>query len=86
MKFRFVQEYRETFRVGMMCKVLKVSRSGYYAWRSRQPSRRDCAVSARLGTADPGPSWPLTELEPDAPTPVETDASRPMSSGWSIHS
>ena len=41
MKFRFVQEYRETFRVGMMCKVLKVSRSGYYAWRSRQPSRRD---------------------------------------------
>jgi transposase InsO family protein len=40
-KFRFVQEYRETFRVGLMCKVLKVSRSGYYAWRERQPSRRE---------------------------------------------
>src|SRR5262245_45162531 len=40
-KFRFVQEHRETFRVGMMCKVLKVSRSGYYAWRQRQPSARE---------------------------------------------
>ena len=41
MKFRFVQEHRETFRVGMMCRVLKVSRSGYYAWRRRQPSGRE---------------------------------------------
>lgn len=41
MKFRFVQDHRETFRLGMMCRVLKVSRSGYYAWRARQPSPRD---------------------------------------------
>ena len=40
MKFRFVQEYRETFRVGKMCEVLKVSRSGFYAWLRREPSRR----------------------------------------------
>jgi transposase InsO family protein len=40
-KFRFVQEYRETFRVGKMCEVLKVSRSGYYAWRNRGPSERE---------------------------------------------
>ena len=41
MKFRFVQEHRGTFRVGMMCCVLKVSRSGYYAWRRREPSQRE---------------------------------------------
>ncbi len=41
MKFSFVQEHRGAFRVGMMCKVLKVSRSGYYAWRKRVPSRRE---------------------------------------------
>lgn len=41
MKFGFVQEHRGTFRVGMMCRVLKVSRSGYYAWRHRAPCRRE---------------------------------------------
>lgn len=43
MKFRFVHAYRETFRVGMMCRVLKVSRSGYYAWCRRGPSQREQA-------------------------------------------
>jgi transposase InsO family protein len=42
-KFRFVQEYRETFRVGRMCEVLKVSRSGFYAWCKRQPSQREAS-------------------------------------------
>jgi putative transposase len=40
-KFRFVQEHRGTFRVGLMSRVLKVSRSGYYAWRKREPSLRE---------------------------------------------
>lgn len=43
MKFRFVQEYRETFRVGKMCAVLRVSRSGFYAWLRRQPSQREAS-------------------------------------------
>jgi putative transposase len=28
--------------VRLMCKVLNVSRSGYYAWKTRQPSKRSC--------------------------------------------
>lgn len=30
-----------TFKVGMMCAMLAVSRAGYYAWRDRCESRRD---------------------------------------------
>ncbi len=40
-KFRFVQDYGETFWVGGMCRVLEVSRSGYSAGRRRQASLRD---------------------------------------------
>ena len=40
MKFRFISAHRETFKVGRMCTLLKVSRSGYYAWLKRPESRR----------------------------------------------
>jgi hypothetical protein len=26
--------------VAMLCRMLEVSKSGYYAWRTRQPSKR----------------------------------------------
>lgn len=38
--FEFIDEHREEFPVATMCEVLDVSRSGYYAWRGREPSRR----------------------------------------------
>lgn len=40
MKFRFISEHREIFRVGRMCNILDVSRSGYYAWLKRPESLR----------------------------------------------
>jgi transposase InsO family protein len=40
MKYEFIQEHRNRFRLKSMCKVLNVSRSGYYAWRSHKPSNR----------------------------------------------
>lgn len=40
MKYRFISDHRETFKVGRMCKLLNVSRSGYYDWQKRPESRR----------------------------------------------
>ena len=40
MKYRFISDHRERANVGLMCKVLNISRSGYYAWLKRPRSRR----------------------------------------------
>lgn len=40
MRYAFVREHRRCWPIGVMCRVLRVSRGGFYAWHKRAPSRR----------------------------------------------
>ena len=44
----FIEEHRQEFDITLMCWLLQVSRSGYYAWRKRQPSAREMADAQLL--------------------------------------
>ena len=40
MKYAFIREREREFGVARLCRVLRVSRSGYYHWVDRPESRR----------------------------------------------
>ena len=40
-KYKFIQCYKSEFSVEKMCSVFKVSKSGYYKWLVRTPSKRE---------------------------------------------
>ena len=40
LRFGFIDEEKAFFPVSRLCAVLRVSRAGFYAWRSRSPSAR----------------------------------------------
>jgi len=41
-KYAWIAGQAKEYPVRSLCRALRVSPSGYYAWRSRQPSRRAC--------------------------------------------
>ena len=47
MRYATIQRCRSDYPVQLMCRCLKVSTSGFYAWATRSPSRRSRA-NARL--------------------------------------
>ena len=49
--FRLIEAERASYSVPLLCRILGVSRSGYYAWRNRQPSERaqfDAMLSEKI--------------------------------------
>ncbi len=49
MKYAFIKEHRSEFRLSSMCRVLKVHRSGYFAWL-KEPQSPRALESAKLST------------------------------------
>ncbi len=49
--FRFIDAERACLPVALLCRMLGISRSGYYAWRSSSPSKRsrqDATLTAKI--------------------------------------
>ncbi|MFN8185949.1 MAG: IS3 family transposase [Gaiellales bacterium] len=47
-RFRFVADHRHEYPVKRLCRLAEVSRSGFYAWCKRPPSRRALVDAALL--------------------------------------
>ena len=59
MRFTFIDAAKKEFPVQRLCKVLEVSPSGYFAWKSRPASLRqsdDLVLFARPSRAPTGPT------------------------------
>ena len=41
MRFPFIDSVKKAYPLCLLCKVMQVSRSGYYNWRNRRQSARD---------------------------------------------
>jgi putative transposase len=52
-RYRFIATEKANYPVALLCRVLQVASSSYYAWRHRQPSRRgqaNAALTAQIRT------------------------------------
>lgn len=51
MKYQFIEQYKQEFPIVVMCRVLDVSESGFYAWRKRpvcQRQREDAQLTEEI--------------------------------------
>ena len=49
MRFCFIDAQKAVYPLTVLCRVMQVSRGGYYAWRHRAPSARSARDAALLG-------------------------------------
>ena len=57
-RYRLIHAERATYPVAVLCRVLRVSRVGYYAWAGRGASARAQADAAVSGIRTLGLPWP----------------------------
>lgn len=44
-RFRFISTHRASYGVKRLCRILAVSRSGFYRWAAAEPVRHDRAAA-----------------------------------------
>ena len=81
MIYRFIRAEKANHDVRTMCRLLGVSRSGYYAWRSRPPSARtvaDAELTRAIVRIHEGPddSWALEDRYGEVWTILVTERAR----------
>jgi len=53
-RYAWIETQRDSYPLKLLCRVLQVSRSGYYIWRRRKPSTR-VQRREQIGQAAQGP-------------------------------
>lgn len=48
MKYTFIDQHRTEFKLATMCRVLKIHRSGYYAWKAKPQSNKTISYYLKL--------------------------------------
>jgi len=52
MRFAFIDVERMSYPMRILCRVLEVTRSGFYAWRVREPASSCASRLAEGGVGD----------------------------------
>ena len=78
-RFAFVDAEKARYSVTSLCRLLKVSRSGYYAWATRAPSARavaDEVLTSQIATifAANRRVYGARGSTPSSPRPASTSA------------
>jgi len=61
-RYAFMKRWRADFPIALMCRALRVSRSGCYDWLERAPSAGACEdlrLKVAMRAADAQLKWPL---------------------------
>ena len=86
MRFRLIEDHRDIWPVRVMCDVLSVSPSGYYAWRSRPVSLRKIANHALLVDIRRVHAQPRNDTEHRASMPNCAPRAKPSAASGSNES